>query len=339
MGEMSIEALGWTRQRVAEFAELARRGLMPGRIVGEHRTHFEVATEHGEVAAEVPGRMWNATEIRSDMPGVGDFVALMPGEGDGPAIIDSVLPRTSALIRQAAGERRPQLIAANVDVVLIVTALDGDFNLQRIERYLAVVREGGAEPVIVINKADIAGNADAALAELAKVAPDVAVHLVSAHDPADVVLLAGYFNDRPTCNDGNAGNNGNNGRASRTIALVGSSGVGKSTLTNRLLGEDVQATQAVRAHDNRGRHTTTHRQLFQRASGGAIMDTPGMRSIELWDSEPEPELDFSDLEELAAQCKFRNCRHDHEPACAVRAAVKAGDVDADRAARFIAELG
>jgi ribosome biogenesis GTPase len=270
--------------------------------------------------------MWNAIELRSEMPGVGDFVALMPGEGDGPAIIEAVLPRTSAMIRQAAGEWRPQLIAANVDIVLIVTALDGDFNLERIGRYLAVIREGGAEPVIIINKADIATNVDEARAELAKVAPNVTVHVLSARRPGDVAVLEHYF------------------EGGKTVAFVGSSGVGKSTLTNKLLGDPIQATQEVRTHDNRGRHTTTHRQLFLRPGGGAIMDTPGMRSLELWsadaatEAEAEVEVDFSDIEALAAQCKFRNCRHDSEPACAVRKALEEGTLSPDHFAQFLKQV-
>lgn len=316
---MPLEALGWTDERQRAFQPHAREGLVAGRVVSEHRTHLQVATQDGEIEAEIPGRMWNSVELRSDMPGVGDFVGVTPASGDGPAIVEVVLARTSAIIRQAAGERRPQLIAANVDVVMIVTALDGDFNLERIGRYLAVVRDGGAEPVFVINKADIGEGIDAAVAELAELAPNVAVHVISAKAATDVAELAQYF------------------EGGRTIAIVGSSGVGKSTLTNQFLGQDVQSTQPVRGHDNRGRHTTTHRELFVRPGGGAIMDTPGMRSLELWEAEPEVEVevDFSDVEAFAAECKFRDCRHAQEPKCAVRDAIARGDLDADHVARYL----
>ncbi len=317
---MSLDALGWTALRQQEFVEHARQGWIPGRVIGEHRTHFQVAVDGGEVAAEIPGRMRNTAALRSDLPGVGDFVALSPSDGDGPAIIEVVLSRTSALIRQAAGERRPQLVASNVDTVLIVTALDGDFNLDRTMRYLALVRDGGAEPVIVINKADIGTGTDAALTDLRSVAPDVRVHVLSAHRPAEVAALETYF------------------EGGRTIALLGSSGVGKSTLTNQLLGYEAQATQAVRTRDNRGQHTTTHRQLFIREGGGTIMDTPGMRGLELWDAEPVFVDDdvFEAIEMAAAQCKFRNCRHAREPACAVRAAIERGEIEAAALARYLA---
>ena len=317
---MSLDALGWNKRLQQEFLEHAQGGLMPGRVIGEHRTHFDVAVEGGELTAEIPGRLRNAAKIRSDLPGVGDYVALTPSDGDGPAIIEAVLPRTSAIIRQAAGERRPQLVAANVDIVFVVTALDGDFSLERIMRYLTVIDEGGATPVIVINKSDIGSGLDEALAELRAAAPDVKIDFVCAHNAADVARLEAYF------------------EGGRTIALLGSSGVGKSTLTNQLLGREAQVTQTVREHDNRGRHTTTHRQLFVREGGGSIMDTPGMRGLEMWEAEPmtADDNEFEAIEALALECKFRNCGHTSEPSCAVRAAVNSGEIAADVLERYLA---
>lgn len=318
---MALEALGWNAYRQQEFSAHAQQGRVPGRVVSEHRTHLEVALAGGEVVAEVPGRLHNAAEVRSDLPGVGDFVAVSPSTGDGPAIIEAVLPRTSALVRQAVSERRPQLLAANVDTVLIVTTCDGDFNLERIKRYLTLIEEGGAEPVIVINKADIGTDIEAAVAALRDMAPEVPVHVLSAHRAGEVAVLGTYF-------DGG-----------RTLALLGSSGVGKSTLTNQLLGHEAQATQPVRAYDNRGRHTTTHRQLLVRPGGGAIIDTPGMRGLELWEAEAEPvENDaFELIETLAANCRFRNCRHASEPDCAVRAAIARGELEEALLARYQGE--
>ena len=314
---MTLKALGWSERLQNEFAAVAAEGVVPGRVVGEHRSHYRVATDAIELSAGTTGRLRNVAAQRSDLPGVGDFVALRLAMGDGPATIEAVLPRTSALIRQASGERRPQLLAANIDVVFIVTAPDGDFNLPRIERLLALVADSGATPVIVLNKSDLTDDIVATTDQISTVAPGIPVHAISARARHGILELEQYF-------DGN-----------RTVALVGSSGVGKSTLTNELLGRAAQATQEVRAHDSRGRHTTTHRQLFLCPQGGAIIDTPGMRGVELWNTGKDVDNNFEDIEALALECKFRNCRHDTEPGCAVRAAVDRGDLEADRVARYV----
>ncbi len=314
---MTLEALGWSEHRNAEFANHAAEGLLPGRVVGEHRSHYRVATDSTELTAGTTGRFRNAIVQRSDLPGVGDFVAIRLGAGDGQATIAAILPRITALVRKASGERRPQLLAANVDVVFIVTAPDGDFSLPRLERYLALVRESGAAPVIVLNKADLANDVIATTGQIAAIAPGIPVHAISARTGEGIRDLERHF-------DGN-----------RTVGLIGSSGVGKSTLTNELLGRAAQATQEVRAHDSRGRHTTTHRQLFARPRGGAIIDTPGMRGVELWTTGKGVDINFDDIEALAVQCKFRNCLHDSEPACAVRDAVGRGDLEAKRVADYV----
>ncbi len=308
---MTRAAFGWTAQRQSDFAPFAADGLIPGRVVGEHRTHFRVATERDEVSAEIQGRLRQSARLRSDLPGVGDFVALRLSMGDGPAMIEAVLPRSTALVRKAAGEARPQLLAANIDVIFIVMGLDGDFNLQRLERYLDLVRDSGSSPVIVANKIDLARDITTAKREMTAVAPGVPLHTISARDQTSAAELESYF----------AGN--------QTVALIGSSGAGKSTLTNQLLGRDAQATQEVRVHDDRGRHTTTHRQLYFRETGGAIIDTPGMRGLELWNEPQESLTNFDDIEALATQCKFRNCQHVTEPACAVRSAVARGEITAE----------
>jgi len=243
---MSLEALGWNGQWQAKFDALAITGLVPARVVGEHRSHYRVATEATEVSAGTTGRMRNtparsSRAQRSDLPGVGDFVALNLAEGDGPSTIAVVLPRTSALIRKASGTTDPQLLAANIDVAFIVTAFGGDFNLLRTKRYLALVQQSGATPVIVVNKADLTNDVVGPAGQIEGIDPDIRVHVISAREPASIQVLEQYF------------------KGNCTVALIGSSGVGKSTLTNRLLGRDAQATQDVRGYDGRGRHTTTHR--------------------------------------------------------------------------------
>ena len=314
---MKLEAFGWNGERQAEFAAHAAEGLVPGRVVGEHRSHFQVAAVTAELSAELTGRLRNAAAQRSDLAGVGDFVALRLSVGDGRATIEEVLPRTSALIRKASGEDRPQLLAANVDVVFVVTAPDGDFNLPRIERLLALVADSSATPVIVLNKSDLTDDVVGTKEQIATIAPGVPVHAISARAADGITDIEQYF----------AGN--------RTVGLIGSSGVGKSTLTNELLGRAAQVTQEVRAHDSRGRHTTTHRQLFLRPRGGSIIDTPGMRGVERWLPGNETGNNFEDIETLALECKFSNCRHEAEPKCAVRAAVARGDLDTDRVAGYV----
>lgn len=318
---MSLDALGWNERWQEKFEAFANKDLVPARVVGEHRSHYRVATGATEVSAGTTGRVRNTAAKRSDLPGVGDFVALNLSEGDGPSTIEAVLPRTSALIRKASATPDPQLLAANIDVALIVTALGGDFNLPRTKRYLALVQQSGATPVIVVNKADLENDVVGSAGRIEGIEPDVPIHVISARVRESIQVLEQYF----------SGN--------RTVALLGSSGVGKSTLTNQLLGRDAQATQEVRGYDGRGRHTTTHRQLLIRLQGGAIVDTPGLRGLELWNTAEADEQDFDDIEELALRCRFSNCRHKTEPGCAVRSAVERGEVEGERFAEFIKSAG
>ncbi len=202
-------------------------------------------------------------------------------------------------------------------VVFIVTALDGDFNLPRMKRYLALVQQSGAAPVIVVNKSDLKDDGVGSTGRIDGIASDMPIHMISARARGSLQILEHYFAEN------------------RTVALIGSSGVGKSTLTNQLLGHDAQATQEVRAYDGRGRHTTTHRQLLARSQGGAIIDTPGLRGLELWNTTDADVKSFDDIERLALRCRFSNCRHRSEPDCAVRSAVERGEVEGARFAEYM----
>lgn len=327
MAQMTLETLGWDDGWAAAFAPHAGGGRMPARVVLEHQHIYRVHLGDRDVLARVTGRTRHKLAVREAFPAVGDWVVVRETPGDDMLLVDEVLPRRSRFVRKAAGQTtEAQVVAANVDVVFLVSGLDQDFNVRRIERYLLTAWDGGAQPVIVLNKADLhtGGNpADpppslrAVLDELAPVAGDTPVELVSA--------LAGDSVDRLRAHVG----------PRRTAAFLGSSGVGKSTLINRLIGEDVQRTGEVRAQDSRGRHTTTHRELIVLADGSLLIDTPGMRELQLWDAVEGLAGAFADVAALGDACRFRDCTHDTEPGCAVRAAVAEGRLHPERLANYL----
>ena len=303
---MRLELYGWNDGFAAAFAEHSRAGRVPGRIVLEHTHIYRVATEAGELLARVSGRLRHRAQARGDFPAVGDWVAVEPVD-TGEARIHAVLPRFSRFSRRAAGDAtEEQIVAANIDTVFLIGGLDGDFNPRRIERYLVVAWESGATPVVVLNKADLVPDPARHVAEVEAVAPGVSVHAVSARVPESLEVLRRYLG------------------IGRTAALLGSSGVGKSTIVNRLVGFDLLRTQDVRITDSRGRHTSTARQMVLLEAGGVLIDTPGMRELQLWDSGDALGDAFAEIDELAASCRFRDCRHSNEPGCAVRAAVADG---------------
>ncbi len=304
--------VGWTAALAESFAPFATQGFVPGRVALEHTHIYRVITDAGEALARVSGRLRHRAATRVDFPAVGDWVAVQPPAHSGDSRIVAVLPRRSRFSRRAAGDpTEEQVVAANIDTVFLVAGLDGDFNPRRIERYLLVAVESGASPVVVLNKADVVENADA-MSEIVRTSVgDVPVHVVSCRIPGGVDVLRQYLG------------------SGQTAALLGSSGVGKSTIVNRLVGHELLKTETVRESDSRGRHTSTARQMIVLPESGVLIDTPGMRELQLWDSGDVGDA-FGDIESLANSCRFRDCRHREEPGCAVVEAVASGILPAGR---------
>jgi len=313
----TLSQAGWDPAWHELLCQLADPALQPARVLREDRTVWLVLTAQGVMPAEATGRLLHGMLDRHDRPAAGDWLAVSAPEQSERAQIHAILPRRTCLVRRAAGTAAAdQIIAANVDTVFVVCGLDGDFNLRRIERYLALVRDGGAVPVIVLNKSDACVEAAQRQQEVAAIAAGAPVLLTSAVSGAGLDGLRRHL------------------RPGGTAALVGSSGAGKSSLANRLLDEARQATHAVRADDSRGRHTTTARELLLLSGGGVLLDTPGMRELHLAVDEAAIDASFDDLARLAAACRFRDCSHNGEPGCAVGAAVEDGSLPADRLAGF-----
>jgi ribosome biogenesis GTPase len=308
-----LERLGWSEELDSEFRPYADEGLAAGRVAVQHRGMYGLYTADGDLQAEIAGRLLHEGVV-ADLPAVGDWVAYRPLPGEDRGIIQAVLPRSTRFSRKTTlGATEEQVVAANVDVVFLVMALtEQDLKPRRLERYLTMAWESGANPVIVLTKKDLCPDLPAALAEVSAVAFGVPVEVVSNVTGEGIESLRAYA-------DGN-----------RTVALLGSSGVGKSTLVNSLLGEERLATKEIRESDGRGRHTTTHRELVPLPEGGLVLDTPGMRELQLWSADEGIGASFGDVEELAAQCRFHDCAHDSEPGCAVRAAIADGTLPAER---------
>jgi ribosome biogenesis GTPase / thiamine phosphate phosphatase len=309
---VGLESIGWRAELGEALAALGDPSLAARRVVSADRRGVRVSDGVVEAGAVVPGRMRHRTRARS-LPVVGDWVAVRAGPDP---VIEAVLPRRSELVRRDPDQRSEQVLAANVDTAIVVMGLDGDFNLRRLERYLTLVRAAGVGPVIVLSKADLCSDVARKLADVEDAASGVPVLALSlvvedGHQPVEAFLPAGL-----------------------TAVLLGSSGAGKSTLLNGLLGRAAQRTGDVREHDSRGRHTTTVRQLFALPGGAAVIDTPGLRELELIGADAGLAEAFPELAELAATCRFRDCRHQDEPDCALRAAEQAGTVTSARLAGY-----
>jgi ribosome biogenesis GTPase len=326
-GLTGLAAYGWTPAWAEAFAALPGAGLSPARVILEHGRFLRLHDGERESLGVATGRLRHEAGSGAELPTVGDWVAVAAAEGgmgsgeggkgkaEKLASIHHVLPRKSCFSRRRAGLRAvEQVVAANVDTVFLLMGLDADFNPRRLERYLAVAFASGAQPVVVMNKADLVADAQleaqrALVAAVAGAAPVIATNL---RDPAGHQAVVERL------------------VPGQTVALLGSSGVGKSTLLNRLAGADLQRTADVRESDGRGRHTTTYAQLFPLPGGALAIDTPGMRELQLWDADQGLGTAFSDIEEVAAHCRFRDCHHADEPGCAVRAALAAGSLSSDR---------
>lgn len=319
MPEMQLEDLGYSPFFADQFNDPELSGCAPGRVIEEHRRMWRIHDATTERWAEVTGKIYHEAEGKGDLPAVGDWIAFRIRPGEERVTIVKVLRRKSKFSRKVAGDvTGEQVVAANIDTVFCAFSLNRDLNVRRLERYIAVTHESGARPVVLLTKADLCEDADGTAAPVILAAGDVAVHVVSAVDQRGVEGLATYL-----------------GRG-QTVAVMGSSGVGKSTLVNLLHGgADVRRVQEIRQADDKGRHTTTSRELIFLPDGGLVIDTPGMRELGLWEAEGGVALAFDDIESVASQCKFRDCLHRQEPGCAVRAGLESGTITQDRYGAFL----
>jgi ribosome biogenesis GTPase len=304
----ALEELGWDDDWAASFEQLDDDNLVPARRAAQHRGAYLVWSADGELRARAAGRLFYAHEVGAPIPAVGDWVGVQ--QSSGAATITSILPRRSAFVRKRAGlGSDEQVLAANVDAAFLLAGLDDDFSPRRLERYITTAWDSGAEPVVVLTKSDLCPDVGEALLQVESVAIGVPVYPLSNVTGVGVDELTPHL------------------RPGRTVVLLGSSGVGKSTLLNRLAGSELMRTAAI-ATDGTGRHTTTHRELVQLPGGALVIDTPGLRELQFW--EGDVNAAFEDIDALAAECRFRDCAHAREPGCAVLTAVDEGRLELDR---------
>lgn len=310
---MDLMVMGWDAAWAEAFAVHAGRGLGAARVVNEDKHAYIIVGEAGEQPASIAGKLHHTKRSNADLPKVGDWVVIKPQTGEAKAVIHAVLPRRTRVVRQSTGRAsESQLVAANVDIVFIVQALDQTFNCRRLERFLVMVHEGGARPVVVLNKCDLEDAVRARTIAAVAAAGDCPVVVTSARTGKGLGELRALLVPR------------------QTVCFLGTSGVGKSSLVNRLYGEKVQGTVPVREDDSKGRHTTSRREILPLPNGTLVVDTPGMREFHLWLADTGLEDSFPELAEIASGCRFRDCTHGAEPGCAVKQAVDTGKLPKDR---------
>ena len=311
--DSALRTLGWHASFAAHLKELADPSLEPARVIIRQKNRYVLSDGEREWDAEISGRIHYAARTSGDYPAIGDWVAIRKRPDESAATIHAILTRRSCFMRKNPGVREEeQIIAANIDVAFLVDAFDAGVNIRRLERYLVIASQSGTRPVIVLNKADLDPDADEIVDEVRTTIPGIPVIVTSAKKNQGLETMLTHL------------------QPGETAALLGPSGAGKSTIANVLLGEERFETGEVRESDSKGRHTTSHRELVRLPSGGLLIDTPGIREIQLWDVEDGVEETFEDIEELALQCRFRDCRHGGEPGCAVAAAIESGTIDPGR---------
>ena len=315
---MNLKELGWNDFFEKHFNKVKTKEIFPARVATAQREIYWIYSNFGEFKAEISGKLRFNAKSLSELPVVGDWVISRLSPEGNLVIIESILPRISKFSRKLPGSiTEEQVLVANIDIIFLVNGLDGDYNLRRIERYLTLARDSNAKPVILLNKTDVSSNVQEKIVEVESISLGFPIHTLSALNSKGIENLKKYI------------------KKGTTIAFLGSSGVGKSTIINCLLGEERLKVGKVREWDNRGKHITTHRELIILPGGGLVIDNPGLRELQMWANEDTLKNTFIDIKELAAKCRFRDCEHINEPGCAVKTAIEKGKLDYKRFQNYI----